>query len=288
MSYRWWSSCASDRGQRRKINEDAFLALPERGLWVVADGMGGHARGDRASQMVVDAFQNFPSCANLNLMVEQAHRCLQNANDQVYAESQGLPDKQIMGSTVVVFLAFKHQYACLWAGDSRIYLLRDNLLQPLTKDHSVVQQMLDNEQITAEQARVHPASNRITRAVGAKPRIVFDEVRGNIQDGDHVLLCSDGLTVEVDESEIATVIGELDCDTAIQELIDLSLERGARDNVTVGIVQFEETTGFNVDHTEDATETTAVNYALRKQSLERNPSYVNSQLGSARRRARLG
>ena len=276
MSYRWWSSCASDRGQRRKINEDAFLALPERGLWVVADGMGGHARGDRASQAVVDAFQDFPSCTSLNSMVEQAHRCLQRANQQVHSESQQLPDKQLMGSTVVVLLAFKHQYACLWAGDSRIYLLRDDRLQQLTKDHSVVQQLLDAGEISAEQARGHPAANRITRAVGAKPSIVFDEVRGNIQDGDHILVCSDGLTVEVDEAEIATVLGELDCETAIQELIDLSLERGARDNITVGIVQFEETTGFNNDHTEDTTETTAVNYALRRQTLEPSPSYLTN------------
>ena len=262
MSYRWWSSCVSDKGQRRKINEDAYLALPERGVWLIADGMGGHARGDRASRCIVDAFADFPECENIAALILHSRERLRQANDTIFQESAALPDAQIMGSTVVVFLALRHEYACLWAGDSRIYLQRGGALEQLTKDHSVVQQLIDRGEVSAAEAKSHPAANRITRAVGSKPNLVVDEVRGTLSDGDLVLLCSDGLTLEVDDGEIATVLDELDCDSATQELLDLALERGARDNVTLGIVHFEETTGIN----QDSADSTAINYALRKRA----------------------
>lgn len=260
MSYRWWSSCQSNCGQRRKTNEDAYLATPARGVWVVADGMGGHARGDRASALIVEAFSDFPECGSLDELVAHGRERLQQANQRVHAEAKSLPVKQIMGSTVAVLLAHKQHYACLWAGDSRIYQLRGSKLTQLTRDHSVVQRLIDSGELDATEAKKHPSANRITRAVGARADLAIDEVRGSIQDGDSVLLCTDGLVIEVDDVEIASVLDGMDCESAAQELIDLSLERGARDNVTVGIVRFEETTGLN----DDSADITAINYALRK------------------------
>ncbi len=264
MSFRWWSGHSTDCGSRRKVNEDALLSLPERGIWVVADGMGGHSRGDRASAMVVEALTDIPECRNIDDLVAAARAKLQLANKDVMAESQSLGEGRIMGSTVAMLLIHDNDCACLWAGDSRVYRLRNGVLKPLTKDHSVVQQMVDAGEIKPSQARGHPASNRITRAVGARERLAIDEVRSTLRDGDTFLLCSDGLIAEVEEEEIAALLEGADSQETAQELMDLTLLRGARDNVTLQIVQVEETTGVQL-HNADKT---AINYTFRKRLVQ--------------------
>ncbi len=259
MSFRWWSAGLTDRGKIRHDNEDALLDLSERGVWVVADGMGGHHDGAAASHCVVDAFRDFPECDDLDTMVSAALSAVHHANTQVQAAAGRAGDNVIMGSTVVVLLAYRHEYAVLWAGDSRAYHARHGRLKQLTKDHSVVQQMVDSGQLDEDDTRSHPSANRITRAVGAAQDIDVDEIRGEFRDGDTFLLCSDGLTREVDDSEVQLVLAEFDCDHAARELLELTLERGARDNVTVQVVQIEETT---MQHWETA-DNTAVNYGMR-------------------------
>ncbi len=262
MGYRWWSSCRTSVGRRRKINEDAYLARPEIGLWVVADGMGGHTRGDYASRMVVDGCQNIQRADTMDEYVARVRAYLGDIHRSVQQEAAAQGPGVVMGTTVVVFIACRREYACLWAGDSRAYLLRDGRLIQLSHDHNQLQELIDRGEIEPQHAKLHPGSSRITRAVGASEHLIVDENRGALRDGDVVLLCSDGLNLEVEDDELAAVLDDYDCDEASQELLDITMERGARDNVTLAVIRFEETTGTR----SDTVDITAVNYTLRNRS----------------------
>ncbi len=263
MSYRWWSSCRTNTGRVRQVNEDAFLDQGDIGFWLVADGMGGHARGDVASRLIIEAFEGLERPATLDEFAAEVRDRLKRAHRAVKQESSRLGTKRIMGSTVVALLVFKRQWLCLWAGDSRAYLLRDGQFMQITKDHSVAQELVDLGKLRKEEMDVHPYANHITRAVGANPILVLDERSAELRDGDTILLCSDGLNKEVAESEITAVIESYDHEQATQELIELSLEHGGRDNVTVALIRFEETTGFH----EPAADDTAINYQIVRNNL---------------------
>jgi protein phosphatase len=258
MSYRWWSCCRTTTGRQRRINEDAYLSLDEVGLWLVADGMGGHARGDVASRLIVKAFEGLNRPHSLDDFASEVKARLALANQRMRDEAREGGCEQLMGSTVVAFLVYKREWMCLWAGDSRAYLLRDGRLRQITRDHSVAEELVQRGELRREQASSHPSANRITRAVGTQEQLAVDQYRSVLRDGDTVLLCSDGLTKEVSDDEVATILDDYDCDEASEELVELTLERGARDNVTVAVIRFEATTGFG-DHRPDDT---AVNYGL--------------------------
>lgn len=258
MNYRWWSSCRTTPGIRRSVNEDAYLSLDEIGLWVVADGMGGHQRGDVASRLVIEALRNLGKPRSLDEFAAAVRVGLDGANRQMREAAKRLGANQIMGSTVVAFLVYRREWRCLWAGDSRAYLMRDGRLLQISHDHSVTQEMVDRGELRPEEAASHPAANRITRAVGALNSLALDEYSAILRDRDTILLCTDGLTKEVTDVEIASVLTNKDCDDASRELIELSLARGARDNVTVVVVNFEVITGFTDPKPED----TVVNFGL--------------------------
>jgi len=258
MSYRWWSSCRSTAGRQRSVNEDAYLSLDEQGLWLVADGMGGHARGDVASRLIVEAFEGLVRPPSLDVFAEDVRSRLALANQRMREEARRAGSDQLMGSTVVAFLAYKREWLCLWAGDSRAYLLRDGRLTQITRDHSVAEELVQRGELRRDEAASHPAANRITRAVGTQDLLVVDQYRSVLRDGDAVLLCSDGLNKEVGDDELATILDDYDCDEASRELLELTLERGARANVTVAVIRFEATTGFGDHRTDD----TAVNYGF--------------------------
>jgi protein phosphatase len=230
MSYRWWSCGRTDTGRLRRVNEDAYLNL--------------------------DNIQSADAFADL------VRDRLYLANERMRSELPGLQPGEIMGSTVVAFLVYKREWRCLWAGDSRAYLMRDGRLTQITRDHNVAQEMVDRGEIRQEEAAYHPAANRITRAIGTQNELFLDEYRSDLRDGDTVLLCSDGLNKEVDDEEVEEILAQYDCDDASRELVDLTLERGARDNVTVAVIKFEETTAFKSRIPED----TAVNYDLSAKS----------------------
>lgn len=257
MSYRWWSSCRTNTGRRRNVNEDAYLSLDEVGLWLVADGMGGHSRGDVASRLIIEAFQGIARAHSLDEFAADVRARLALANERMRAVARSHGADQLMGSTVVAFLVYRREWLCLWAGDSRAYLLRDGRLRQITRDHSVVEELIQRGELRREDAASHPAANHITRAVGARDNLVVDQYRSFLRDGDAVLLCSDGLTKEVGDDEVAAVLDDYDCDQASEELVELTLERGARDNVTVAVIRFEATTGFGDARPLDDT---AVNY----------------------------
>lgn len=221
----------------RTLNEDALLNRAEIGLWAVADGMGGHEGGEVASAAVIDALGKVSNFSTAYAFRDDAAQALAEANAHLVELAV---DRGTMGSTVVALLAHQGHYACLWAGDSRAYLYRQGALKRLTRDHSLVQEMVDAGAISEERARAHPRSNVITRAVGAHENLELDGVFGPIQPGDRFLLCSDGLTGVVTDREIAEAMIRAPLEAAAERLLDHALARGAPDNVTVVMIATEQ------------------------------------------------
>jgi len=235
----WTSVGRTDVGLVRKRNEDAHLVHPRYDLWAVADGMGGHAFGDFASSAVVDALAGLPPPANLADFIALARDRLERVNESLRLEARTrlVP---VIGSTVVALYACGSEAACLWAGDSRIYLFRQGRLQQLTRDHSQLEALKDSGvDLTVTAA----SPNMITRAVGAADTIEFDVTTLPVRDGDVFLLCSDGLSTPVDEAAIAATLAPGDCARAASELIALALANGGRDNITVVVARADDQSG---------------------------------------------
>ena len=224
-------------GLRRRLNEDAWLALPDRGLWAVADGMGGHHRGDLASALVIEALKPCPADLSAGGRAAWVRAALRDANRRLVEMAQAEDPQHTMGATVVALAAEAGGFACLWAGDSRVYLRRGGALAQLSRDHSLVQQLVDAGEIRQEDADSHPNANVITRAVGAAPVLEIDVVEGPVFPGDRFLLASDGLTRLLTPAEILEGLGRDDMQAAADAFVDAVLARGAPDNVTLVIVQ---------------------------------------------------
>lgn len=237
--FKWTSSSRTHVGLVRKINEDACLELPERGIWCVADGMGGHTLGDYASNAIVAALSDLPASPGLEPFATAAEECLQSVNRRLRAEASAR-GAQIIGSTVVALLACGRRCAYLWAGDSRIYLCRNGHLLQLTRDHSQVEELLACGSLTAEAALHHPARNLITRAVGATELLEADRETIEVADGDVFLLCSDGVSNEVDGQDIRAALVTGDCAQAAHDLVELALGHGGRDNITAVVVRADD------------------------------------------------
>jgi protein phosphatase len=238
--FHWTSGARTDVGLVRTRNEDAYLAQPARGLWAVADGMGGHAYGDVASAAVVAALDGLPPAASPAGGVDAVRERLDKVNHDLRMEAaaRGVP---VIGSTVVVLLARGRDIACLWAGDSRIYLCRQGRLQQLTRDHSQLEALRASG---ADMASVIASANMITRAVGASDTLELDVATSNARDGDVFLLCSDGLSNPVDEAALAAGLAACaDCSQAAHELVALALANGGRDNITAVVVRAEDRSG---------------------------------------------
>lgn len=236
----WTSASGSHVGMVRKVNEDAYLELPERGLWAVADGMGGHKAGDVASQIIIDALRQIAPAASLEDSIVKVEECLCRANQRIQEESAQHYNNRVIGSTVVVLLTYEDQSACLWVGDCRLYRLRNGQLRQLTRDHSYVQELIDRGLLKPEQVNSHPMANAITRAVGSAKTLDIDILTFLLQAKDVFLLCSDGLNKAVTDDEIAGLLTGGDRQETVQGLIDLALARGANDNVTAVVVKIED------------------------------------------------
>jgi protein phosphatase len=237
--FNWTSASRTDVGLVRQINEDACLDLPARGIWAVADGMGGHAAGDVASRMIVDALAAIVVPNSLADFVAAARAELQRVNRTLRDEAAARHVRTI-GSTVAALFASGSQCGLLWAGDSRVYLYRRAQLRQLTRDHSQVEELKAQGYLTAEEAVDHPAHHLITRAVGAADWLELDENRVEVNDGDMFLLCSDGLSNEVDEPGIASALAGGDCRQATQALVDMALHEGGRDNISAIVIRADD------------------------------------------------
>lgn len=243
-------------GKVRKLNEDSLLARGDIGLWAVADGMGGHDAGDFASRMVVEHLALVPPPADGRGFLTAVQDALTRVNTLLWDRAGAQENGRVIGSTVAAVLSFDGAYACIWAGDSRIYLSRAGRMQQLTRDHSLVQQMVDAGALSEEEARTHPDGNVITRAVGAGASLQLDVVSDSLQAGDKLLLCSDGLTKMLDDPEIAQALEREDIQKIADDLLEQSLERGGKDNVSIVIVQMVDAT-THVDDEDDTMKTTA-------------------------------
>jgi len=220
-------------GLRRKVNEDSMLARDDCGLWVVADGMGGHEAGDVASSRIVEALGRIEAANGLDGLVDDAIGALKQVNQQLIDLAGSADSERSIGSTVVGLAIADSQFRCFWAGDSRAYRLRDDQIVQLTRDHSVVQDLVDAGMLEPDEAADHPNSNIITRAVGVAPELRVDTVSGDVRAGDRFLLASDGLTRMVDDQELVAQLTSASPAVAAENLIDTVLARGAPDNVTL-------------------------------------------------------
>lgn len=234
-SLRWNSRAISHVGVVRKNNEDSYLHRPDIGLWAVADGMGGHSAGDVASQTVVECLGQVSANGSLSSMVESTEDKLLEANRRLLALAVNQHQRTI-GSTAVALLARGSHVACLWAGDSRAYRIRGKRIERMTQDHAMVEDLVSSGLMSRDEAMSHPQANRITRAIGAMPGLFVDVEIFALEPGDIFLLCSDGLYKELNDADIVKALNGNE--QAVDALINLALERRARDNVTVVAVRF--------------------------------------------------
>ena len=239
------SASCSHKGNVREINEDACLDRPDVAFWVVADGMGGHEGGALASRMIIEELAQLELTGRPSTRLDSIDDALEDVNQRLYNQSIGGDASAVIGSTVVSLLGFAEHCLMIWMGDSRIYRVRDGMLEQLTRDHSQVEFLIDLGELSPEDAESHPDANVITRAVGGEPVLFLDLAIQTLQTGDRYLLCSDGLYKELSPPEILQYLTDGDCATASQCLLDAALARECNDNVTVVVVDFAgtETTG---------------------------------------------
>ena len=230
---RWFSCAASDVGHVRKVNEDAFLDAREQSLWAVADGMGGHSRGDRASQAIIERLHGFVAADDAEASLEDLMARLDAANRFCREAADG----QVMGSTVAALYLHGERAHLIWAGDSRVYRYRGGNFVQLTEDHSLVQELHRLGELTAEEAENHPSSNVITRAVGVADELEVQVREVDLMLGDRFLLCSDGLFKDVGSEEVRENLTRPSPRQALDALMALALRRGGTDNVTGIVVQ---------------------------------------------------
>ena len=242
IRFRWQSAGMTHRGTVRTRNEDAILDLGDDGLWIVADGMGGHRRGDVASRMIVDGGSAMAGKADADLLKAAIDDGLTRVNADLVHLSRTSEGGAVIGSTVAV-LGLAGETAVLgWAGDSRIYRMRGGALTQLTRDHSRVEVLVQQGVIGRDEAERHPEANVVTRAVGATDTLDVEFLTQPLADNDTYLLCSDGLPKVVSEAVMTESLKLRTCDDCARALIDTALTQGARDNVSVIVVRIEEIT----------------------------------------------
>ena len=224
-------------GLRRKINEDSVLVRTERGLWAVADGMGGHDAGEVASGMVTEALRQLPIVYGLDAMVDSAVAAILDVNRELLELGRSNGGSRTIGTTIVGLGIADGHFRCFWAGDSRAYRVRHGQIRRLSRDHSLVQDLVDAGMLSADEAERHESSNIVTRAVGVSEDLQVDTSTGEASQGDIFLLGSDGLTRLVGDDELLEVLLSNPLETAADYLIETVLERGAPDNVSLVITQ---------------------------------------------------
>lgn len=235
----WRSHARTHTGKVRSRNEDAFLALPERGFWVVADGMGGHQNGALASRLIVEQLAELPGGSDLNLRVRQLRKSLHQLNQQLSQELtlvSGQPEP-IMGSTVVALLGEGDRAACVWAGDSRCYLWRSGSLYQMSHDHSLLQQLVQEQKVSHAQAASHPSAHALTRAVGASDTLILDVIEFTVYPGDTLLLCSDGLYQHLSQDVLGNALNLPSPQLALERLFELALDGPASDNLSAVVIR---------------------------------------------------
>jgi protein phosphatase len=246
----------SDVGRKRKGNEDALILNEEQKLYVVADGMGGHAAGEVASRVAVEAIAEFVALTGGNQEItwpfglddsisyegNRLKTAVRHANSRVLEATRESAEYEGMATTVAAVLVDGETANLAHVGDSRIYLYHGGTIEQLTRDHSWVNEQIETGAISPEQARSHPLRNVVTRALGGRADLLVDIQARRMAPGDILLLCSDGLTTMVQDAEIARILGEAggDVQRAAAALVREANEKGGEDNITVLLLKFEE------------------------------------------------
>lgn len=240
-TFTWQSAQFSHKGNVRAYNEDACLVRNDMNLWAVADGMGGHEAGDVASNMIMEKLALIESSDNLPSLVDRIDDALINVNNALRELGRDQYNNRTIGSTVVSMCAIGEFIAYLWAGDSRIYRIRNNEIEQLTRDHSEVQNLIDQGLLKPEEAELHPAANIITRAIGASEHTYLSTGIDRVHNGDIYVICSDGLYRDVKNTEMLQIArASSDVKDICHDLINLALSREARDNITVIVTKCEQ------------------------------------------------
>jgi len=234
---KWSCYSDSDVGVVREINEDSVMSNPDAGLWAVADGMGGYEAGNVASNMIVKSLEEIGQQDFLDDFVNQVEDQILDVNDRILEYAEIMLDGRTLGSTVVSLIIQGQAGACLWVGDSRLYRLRSDTLVKLSRDHSRVEELLQQGVISQAEVENHPESNVITRAVGIGDELYVDLNVFNVQLGDAYLLCSDGLYNTVSDAEILEQLSNYAPEQGVNNLVQMALDNGAPDNVSVIIVK---------------------------------------------------
>lgn len=247
------TSCGiTDVGLKRSHNEDNYLINEELNLFVVADGMGGHAGGEYASAICVNTVEEVVTSLELNgespiesddpveVSREKLRYSIQLSGRRIFEKATELPEYHGMGTTAVVLLLDRGNAIVAHVGDSRVYLLRDGRCDQLTDDHSLVFQKMKEGLITAEQAKTHRMRNVITRSLGYQEDVEVDVQVKAIRRGDRFILCSDGLSGHLEPEEIAEVLDRLGPQEGARRLIEIACERGGEDNITAIVARIDE------------------------------------------------
>lgn len=244
MQFRYRSAPRTHVGLVRKVNEDSMLARDDASLWVVADGMGGHDNGQWASRTLVEQFATVDLDVDRQARGAAIVRAFENGNRAINAAASAA-GKQ-MGTTAVLVHSDADDILLLWVGDSRIYRLRAGSFVQLTRDHTLVQDLIDRGTLLPEEAETHPMSHVLSRAVGTEPDLRYESSVDKALAGDRYLLCSDGLTKVVPDALMAKILSAGSIDLAADRLLAETLERGAPDNTTLVILSVEEVTALDL------------------------------------------
>jgi serine/threonine protein phosphatase PrpC len=232
-------AAATHVGNVRSENEDSHFGSAEAGVWLVADGMGGHSNGRFAAQTIAETLRDTEVPGTIEQACEAVADSVHQANARIFAKALEVGSQ--VGSTFVALVVRGREFAVLWAGDSRAYLFRDRQLIALTRDHTQVEALVERGLLTREEALDHPMKHVLARAVGVQEELQIDAIRDMVEPRDVFLLCSDGLHSVLGEEEIARILQEKGSE-ACEDLIAACLRRGAPDNVTVTLVGVREPT----------------------------------------------
>jgi len=235
---RFRSAARTHVGAVRERNEDAVLDRPEINLWAVADGAGGHQLGDYASERIIEALGKVSPPSSTAQLIDDVRIHLGRVNRELRAKAADIGPRAMICSTVVVVMITEARSCCLWAGDSRCYLLRAGALRQVSRDHSYVQNLVDRGEIRPEAAADHPLANVVTNLLGAADGLVLEERWNHLAPGDILLLCSDGLCRVLADPDIAAILRDYPVEAAADRLIESALSRRATDNVSVVVIAY--------------------------------------------------
>ena len=232
---KWTSAADSHKGNHRSHNEDAVFCSSDSALWLVADGMGGHNAGEYASEAIAQSLSEVTLSGDLGDCVDAIEDRLLEVNDHLRQHAREHCEGQTVGSTVVVLVARGDVGVVLWAGDSRLYRLRNEHFELITRDHNPVADLYDHGGATEDEV-LNADTNVVTRAVGGQHDLHLDVAVFTIEKGDTLLLCSDGLYREIDAADLSRSLSQ-EVDVAVDDLMARCLNGAARDNVSLVVTR---------------------------------------------------